>query len=259
MIVSCSNRNKNKVYSLENTFPNDTFFGVTADMVNIQGGNYIPLFGRDSQQVNVTNFLMDEMLVTNAQYLAFVKTNKRWRKSNIKRIFADSNYLIDWQNDTLFGENKQNKSAVTHVSWFTAKAYCECQGKRLPTVNEWEFVAMANEKIPDARKVKSYNEAILAWYEKPNTTSNLVGQHKKNYWGVYDMNSLVWEWTDDFNSIILPDETSEKNKLFCGKNAYKESDLMNYAAFMRYAFRSSLHANYALKNVGFRCVKDSIK
>jgi len=26
------------------------------------------------------------------------------------------------------------------------KKYCECQGKRLPTMDEWEYVAMADEK-----------------------------------------------------------------------------------------------------------------
>lgn len=258
LMVACTNSNMNYINALENEFPSDTFCGTATKMVNIEGGKYIPLYGRDSQMVKVSSFSMDEFPVTNKQFLLFVKTNKRWRKSNIKRIYADSNYLQNWQNDTLFNENINSNTAVTNVSWFAAKAYCECQGKRMPTVDEWEFVAMANEHMADARKVKSYNVAILAWYEKPNTYLNLVGQGNKNYWGVHDMIGLVWEWTYDFNSIILPDETSEKNKLFCGKNAYKESDLMNYAAFMRYAFRSSIHANYNLKNVGFRCVKDSI-
>ena len=31
---------------------------------------------------------------------------------------------------------------------------------------------------------------------------------------------------------------------------------MNYAAFMRYAFRGSIKANYTTKNLGFRCAKN---
>ena len=34
---------------------------------------------------------------------------------------------------------------------------------------------------------------------------------------------------------------------------------MNYAAFMRYAFRGSLKANYSTRNLGFRCAKDKIE
>jgi sulfatase modifying factor 1 len=34
------------------------------------------------------------------------------------------------------------------------------------------------------------------------------------------------------------------------------TDLMNYAAFMRYAFRGSIKAKYAVQNLGFRCVKN---
>jgi len=34
---------------------------------------------------------------------------------------------------------------------------------------------------------------------------------------------------------------------------------MNYAAFMRYAIRNSLKANYTVTNKGFRCVKDVVQ
>ena len=44
--------------------------------------------------------------------------------------------------------------------------------------------------------------------------------------------------------------------LFCGSGSLTANDLMNYAAFMRYAFRGSIKANYAVQNLGFRCAKD---
>ena len=58
------------------------------------------------------------------------------------------------------------------------------------------------------------------------------------------MHGLVWEWTFDFNSIFLSGE-SRKDKdtdkdLFCGSGSVNATDLMNYAAFMRYAFRASI-------------------
>ena len=34
-------------------------------------------------------------------------------------------------------------------------------------------------------------------------------------------------------------------------------DPSNYAGFLRYSFRASLRANFALKNLGFRCVRSA--
>jgi len=229
-------------------------------MVEIKGGTYIPLYGRDSMQVTINDFQMDVYPVTNEEFLAFVIKNPRWKKSRVKKIFADENYLHQWKTDTTFGDTQSLKAPITDISWFAANDYCECQGKRLPTIDEWEYAAMSNEKLPDARYLKAYNEYILSWYEKPKTFNNEIGSTFKNYWGVYDLHGLVWEWTYDFNSVLISGESRKDvdndSNLFCGTAAIGATDLMNYAAFMRYAIRGSVKANYAIKNLGFRCVKD---
>ena len=231
-----------------------------SEMVKIKGGTYIPLYGRDSMQVTINDFLMDVYPVTNEEFLAFVIKNPRWKKSRVKKIFADENYLHQWKTDTTFGDTQSLKAPITDISWFAANDYCECQGKRLPTIDEWEYAAMSNEKLPDARYLKTYNEYILSWYEKPKTFNNEIGSTFKNYWGVYDLHGLVWEWTYDFNSVLISGESRKDvdidSNLFCGTAAIGATDLMNYAAFMRYAIRGSVKANYAIKNLGFRCVKD---
>ena len=239
--------------------PDDILFGVETPMVFVKGGNYIPLYGKKNEVVKVNDLLMDAYPVSNVNFLSFVKHNTRWRKSEVKKIFADGNYLNYWKNDTLLATEMKQNSPVINVSWYAANAYCECQGKRLATVDEWEFIAMANQDIADARKIKSYNQYILDWYEKPKTFNNEIGKTFKNYYGVYDLHGLVWEWTSDFNSILLTGEsrsdvTTDKN-LFCGSGSVNATDLMNYAAFMRYAFRGSIKANYTTKNLGFRCAK----
>ena len=229
-------------------------------MVPIKGGSYIPLYGRDSARVTIQDFLMDVYPVTNEDFLQFVKENPKWRKSKVIKLFADKSYLINWKNDVELGDKVNLKSPVTNVSWFAAKCYCEKQGKRLPTVDEWEYVGMANKKLSDARTLKTYNEYILGWYEKPRTFNNVIGSTFKNYWGVYDMHGLVWEWTSDFNSVLVSGESRKDvdndSNLFCGSAAVGSTDLMNYAAFMRYATRGSLKAKYTMRNLGFRCVKD---
>jgi formylglycine-generating enzyme required for sulfatase activity len=239
---------------------NDESFGVTVPMANITGGEFEPLYGKKNQKIKIAPFSIDIYPVSNGNFLEFVKKNKRWRKSHIKKIFADNNYLFHWNNDTTLGNKMDINSPITNISWYASKAYCECQGKRLATIDEWEFVGMANQTLPDARKLKSFNQFILDWYEKPKTNKNRIGSTFKNYYGVYDVHGLVWEWTSDFNSILVSGESrndagSDKD-LFCGGASLNATDLMNYAAFMRYAFRGSLKANYSIQNLGFRCAKD---
>ena len=230
-------------------------------MAAINGGTFVPLYGATSKKpVEVAPFKLDVYPVTYAQYLAFVKKYPAYSRSKMKGLFADKSCLNQWESDFDFGKNNQSNAPVTNVSWFAAKKYCECQGKRLPSMDEWEYVAMADEKRIDARTKEEFNKYIMSWYEKPKAYVNPVGKTFKNYWGVYDMHGLVWEWTSDFNSIFLSgesrkDKDTDKN-LFCGSGSVNATDLMNYAAFMRYAFRGSLKANYTTKNLGFRCAKD---
>ena len=232
-------------------------------MVYIKNGSYIPLYGSTSKQaISVSDFYLDKYAVTNEQYLLFIKTHFDYRKSKIKLIFSEKNYLDYWINDTSY--SPFNPSApVTNVSWFASRYYCECQGKRLPTMDEWEYVAMADRTDSDARTKIEFTKNILSWYEKPNTFLNPVGATFKNYWGVYDMHGLIWEWTSDFNSIFLSAGAGKDNDtdkiLYCGSGSVNASDLMDYAAFMRYAFRGSLKANYTTRNLGFRCAQDSFK
>jgi len=240
-----------------------SIYGQSQPMVLVKAGEYAPIYGRDSVKVKVASFYMDVYPVTNEAYLDFVIKNPKWRKSQAKSLFVDKNYLVEWTNDITLRKDMDLKSPITNVSWFAANDYCKCQGKRLPTIDEWEYVAMANESMPDARKTKKYNEYILSWYEAPKTYKNKIGETFKNYWGIYDIHGLVWEWTSDFNSVLISGESrkdsSNDRNLFCGSGSLGATDLMNYAAFMRYAFRGSIKAKYSVKNLGFRCVKDLTK
>ncbi|MDD2985321.1 formylglycine-generating enzyme family protein [Flavobacterium sp.] len=266
LIVSCEN-NEGQNAAVTSPISNitiskeaDSSFSVTTEMALVKGGSYVPLYGQKQEEVIVNDLYMDVHPVTNAEFLDFVKKNEKWQKSKVKKLFADGNYLVKWQNDTLLNVDAKPNSPVTNVSWYAANAYCDCQGKRLATVDEWEYAAMADETIPDARKLESYNQIILDWYEKPKTYQKEVGTTFKNYYGVYDLHGLVWEWTSDFNSVLITGESrgdsAENNNLFCGSGSLNATDLMNYAAFIRYAFRGSVKANYSVQNLGFRCVKD---
>lgn len=261
---SCTKQNP--VPSLENTSSNKEVsqeivpIESTTKMVEITGGKYMPFYSADDSLVFVASFLMDETPVTNQDFLEFVKANPAWRKSNIKKIYTDSTYLRDWVSDTVLPKGSNPNAPVCFVSWFAAKAYAKAVGKRLPTMDEWEYVAMADETEPNARGKSSYSNNILNSYLIKDRQFKAIKQSKPNYWGVYNMFDLVWEWTDDFNSIMVSGESrdggnGDKN-LVCAAGATNATDVMNYSAFMRFGLRTSLKANYTVANLGFRCVKE---
>jgi formylglycine-generating enzyme required for sulfatase activity len=210
------------------------------------------------EPVQVGSFWLDKHPVTNERYLEFVRANPEWRKSRIKPLFSDTRYLERWSSDLKLRNPKESKSPVTHVSWFSAQAYCEWKGKTLPTVDQWEYAAFDRDKA-GAEAVK---RRILEWYSTPTPkVVPVVGNKRsKNGFGVYDLHGLVWEWTLDFNSAIQGQEAREGGatdaNLFCGNGSQGASDATDYASFMRYGFRSSLKANYTVANLGFRCAKE---
>lgn len=261
ILSACKKAGKGQEESESDTFVSVILvkpLGIIENRIEIKEGTYIPLYGGKDKNIKVNGFKIDATPVTNANYLTFVKANPQWQRSQVKKIFADGNYLNHWLNDTTLGDGMLPNSPVTNVSWFAAKAYCQSLNCRLPTLDEWEYVAMADEATYDARENESYNQYILNWYEKQKTYKNEIGKTPKNVWGVYDLHGLVWEWVDDFNGVLVGGESrgnaQQDKNLFCASGALGASDLMNYAAFMRYAFRGSLKANYNIQNLGFRTV-----
>lgn len=231
-------------------------------MVAISGGVFKPLFRStaDFKEVAVKPFYLDVFPVTNEDFLQFVRAHPRWQRAAVKRLFADESYLKNWAGDLEPGTNAPPDAPVTFVSWFAAKAYAQWQGKRLPTVAEWELTAAAGYTQPDGQSDAEFKRALLAWYAAPADNLARVGAGRTNYWGVHDLHGLGWEWVADFNTAMVTGDargdTGLDRQLFCGSGSVGAKDVGNYAAFMRYGFRSSLKAEYCVHNLGFRCAKD---
>lgn len=232
-----------------------------SDMVLIPKGDYTPLFkyGDDSSdKVIVESFYMDVYSVTNLEYKEFVNSNSKWSNSNISNIFSDNGYLNHW-NGVFFDEISSHP--VVNVSWFAANAYCLFLGYRLPTIDEWEYVASSSKISAIGKDDPGYLQDVLDWYLNSQTKKLMnVRMLDCNYWGVCGMHGLIWEWVSDFNSVILLNTDAEggglEEVLYCGATATNSIDPADYVAFMRFAFRNSLEANYTMSSLGFRCVKN---
>lgn len=235
----------------------------TTEMILVDGGYLIPFFKNSADSVvKVNSFYLDKYAVTNLQFLNFVKNNPSWCKGKVSRLFADEQYLKQWEFDFSIGKDSARiaNSPVTNVSWFSANAYAKWVGKRLPTQNEWEWAAQQPmNQLVDSEKLTNY---ILDWYGKitPEILPN-VGTTTETKSGIYDLHGLIWEWVYDFNNQMMNGDsrsggTLDRN-LNCATGSLNSTDKNNYAAFMRYAFRGSLKASYTVPNLGFRCSKNA--
>ena len=237
--------------------------GAEPGMVAIPEAVYRPLFRgeKDAKEVALGAFQLDVRPVTNGEFLAFVRANPKWRRSQVKRLFADERYLAHWAGDLDLGDARAEQP-VTNVSWFAAKAFAASSGKRLPTTAEWEVAAGAGFTVRDGAKDAEFQQAVARWYGTPSPeTLPDAGSGRANLFGVRDLHGLVWEWTSDFNSAMVTGDargdTGLERQLFCGAGSLGASDRANFPAFMRFGFRSSLRAGYTVHNLGFRCARDS--
>ncbi len=210
----------------------------------------------------VSAFALMNVPVSNAQFLEFVQANPSWQRSNAAWVFAEpAAYLSHWRSDLTLGASVLPQQPVTFVSWFAANAYCQAQGARLPTWNEWEYVSAADQSHADARTNPAWQAEILSWYAKPaNTALADVGAKPANYYGVMDLHGLVWEWVSDYSAMLVSSDNREQQdadqQKFCGAGALSIEDKQSYAVMMRVAMLSALEGADSTSSLGFRCARD---
>jgi formylglycine-generating enzyme required for sulfatase activity len=235
----------------------------TTSWVRVPGGNFRSTLKYEDTggRVRVATFGMMREPVTNAQYLDFVRKHPDWQRGRTPLVYAESRYLQHWAAPLVLGARALPRQPVTQVSWFAADAYCAAQGARLPTWSEWEYAAAADATRRDARKDPAWRERILSWYARPaGAPLALVGQGVANVYGLHDLHGLVWEWTEDYASMLVSgdsrDQKSPDRRLFCGAGSIGMDDTENYAVMMRVAMLSALEGSDVTSSLGFRCARD---
>jgi len=234
---------------------------VATDYVPIAGGTFASALPVDNKAADITvdGYRLREDLVTNAEFLAFVTTHPEWRRDRVAPVFAEARYLSHWQAADALGAKAAPEQPVTQVSWFAAEAFCESEGARLPTWNEWEFAAAADATRTDARSDPAWRESILSWYARPSDQPLESVGGAANAYGVRDLHGLVWEWVDDFNALLVASDSRDQGDpdrlKFCGAGSLNLRDKENYAVLMRIAMLSALKASDTTVNLGFRCAR----
>ena len=232
-----------------------------AEYASLPGGRFASVLPADTKTADivVAPFALRREPVTNAEFLAFVKSHPQWQRGKVAPIFTESRYLAHWQSATALGKDALPDQPVTQVSWFAAQAFCASENARLPSWNEWEFAAAADTTRADARSDPAWRERILNWYSRPSNAAVARVGGDANFYGVRDLHGLVWEWVDDFGALLVASDSRDQNDpdrlKFCGAGALNLRDRDNYAVLMRVAMLSALKAADTTVNLGFRCAR----
>lgn len=232
------------------------------EFVHIPGGEFRSVIpeGEGDNLIAVADFLMQETPVSNAEFMRFVLHHPQWQRGKAVSLFVDDQYLSTWANPISLGPEAGLLKPVTQVSWFAANAYCGWQNARLPSWYEWEYVAAANESNADARALPQWRQEILSWYSQVSGNGiDDVRNSTANYYHIFNIHGLVWEWVDDFSAFLVTGDNREQGGAdqlqFCGAGAITMEQKDNYAVLMRVAMLSSLEARYTTRNLGFRCAR----
>lgn len=223
----------------------------------IPEGSYHSVFPEEEgKPVPVDSFLMDKLPVSNAEFLAFVQKQPRWRKSRVPAVFAGPDYLRHWSGDLDPGSHNAAAAdrPATRVSWYAASSYCQKQGGRLPTLAEWEYTAMAMDF--DAKEEwNNFGQKLIEWYSSVDTENpNPVGSSGiENRYGVKDMHGLVMEWVEDYRPPVADDLSMD-----CGTagRLKGQGSQYNYARVIRTLTRMNFKPHTTTGMIGFRCAYD---
>ncbi len=222
-------------------------------MVKIPGGTFsmgsemVP-FEKPVHAVSVKTFCIDRTEVTTAAYEACVRANK-----------CTEALTRDTCNT---GVAARKDHPINCVTWDQAAAFCAVQNKRLPTEEEWEFVARGSEGRPypwgsitpsnqacwsgeenDVGKVYRKETCPVSAYPSGNTPL-----------GVADMAGNVWEWTASFYCPYEQngDKCANTKRVFRG-GSWNDSFVSNLSS----SYRSWNAPLVAYSGIGFRCSRDS--
>ncbi len=237
---------------------------VHSDMVFVPAGSFVmgSDAGREDErpphEVYLHAFYIDRTEVTVANYARFLT-----RRGSLTG--CDGHVCADvWpENPQAALEETANgyrprpgfaRLPIFWVSWYGAQAYCQAQGKRLPTEAEWEKAARGT----DGRAYPWGNEydegRANAGHRYNGPTPVGMFPAGASPYGALDMAGNVWEWVADG---YAPYPGSTYTSPFFGKYKVVRGGSWNHPVEdARTTARDIAHPARRLRVVGFRCVRD---
>ena len=216
--------------------------------------------------VSVTDFYLDKYLVTNRDFRRFVAANPQWDPGGpASEPSREDAYLVDGSAPR--AAEVRPDHPVVNVTWYAAKAFCEWEGKRLPSEAEWEFAARGGQTV------------LFPWGDEPPDrtranfgnnigTSTPVHSYPPNRYGLFDMAGNVWQFLADpwapygtataqrprgsgSSGVSIAGQLPEPRRVIRG------GSFAGHPINLWVEYRDSHAPNNPRKYVGFRCAKSA--
>jgi len=176
------------------------------EFIEVPGGTYsighpVEGFHYDNESpvhnVIIDDFLLQNRLVTNGEYLAFIEDSgyqdfQHWladgwdtvNQQNWQSPFYWHKIDDGWYEYTLYGLHPLNLDApVCHISFYEAEAFASWASKRLPSEAEWEIAAklhLIETDLNQPFEKESFHPKPPQYYEN-KIIDQMIGE--------------VWQWT----------------------------------------------------------------
>lgn len=158
--------------------------------VSIPAGTFLfHGYSRITRKLRIKAFWMGETDVTVVSYAKCVNTGRCSR--------PDTGNGCNWNTG-------RDDHPINCVDWNQASAFCKWAGARLPTEQEWEYVASGGSEgrtypwgNDEPRERACWNGKGNGMEEGARKTTCPVGTHRMgdSRWGVQDVVGSVWQWT----------------------------------------------------------------
>ncbi len=203
-------------------------------MVSIPAGTYT--VGNDNnasqyaplQQLELSEYWIDQFEVTNAQYAAFLDD-------------TEAQPPLHWTEGVASGG--QRNHPVQGVTWDMAVAYCQWAHKRLPTEAEWEVAARGPLGF---RYPWGNSEEFLPLTQSGTHEVGTVLVNRSEF-GAYDMAGNVWEWVGETYASVP------------GGQRMLRGGAYDFQKDMAYRLLGNPDVPTMVATAGFRCSADSVE
>jgi len=216
-------------------------------------------------RVTLSDFYIDRYLVTNAEFKQFVDANPQWQPDRLSADLDNGNYLAHWKTAGALADKANHP--VVNVNWYAAVAYCQWEGKRLPTEAEWEYAARGGISGLFSWGNEPADKTRANYLAAEVHDSSAVNEYPANGSGLFDMGGNVWQFlADEWQTYP---KTAQKNPVGGGNLFATGTDFLNVktrrvirgGSFdgapvnLWIEYRDSHPPNGSRPFVGFRCAK----
>ena len=215
---------------------------------------------RPKHKVFLDSYFIDEFETSAKEFANFLNESP-----NPGLYYKDNKYgVLDLGNKFKPKKGYEN-FPINNVTWYGAKAFCQFNGKRLPTEAEWEKAARGidGRKYPwgNTKPTATIARFNQQWEEKKLNAMVSVDSMSdgKSPFGLGQMSGNIKEWVDDWYDGEY--YTDYKHKInpkgpFGGEfKVLKGGSWHDLASFLYSSFRNNSAPSMGLEDYGTRCAK----